>query len=433
MGINGKEFISSLESRGLIYQKSGSDDLEEHLNSERTVYCGFDPTADSLHLGHLVPLLMLKRFQLAGHKPIALVGGATGLIGDPSFKATERKLHSAEIVEQWALKITSQIEGLINADELKSVSIINNASWLSEIKMLDFLRDIGKYFSINNLIAKESVKKRIERKGEGISYTEFSYSLVQALDFAQLYKQVDCTIQVGGSDQWGNIVSGIELNRRQGKTQCFGITVPLITKSDGTKFGKTESGSVWLDSKKTSPYMFYQFWLRVEDEDVYKFLNFFTFLSEEYIQQVKINDESSENKPIAQSILAEEVTRFVHGQEHLDAAKRITNALFSNSAENLLQGDFKQLALDGLPHVILGDTNKSSLSLSKLIVDAGITKSGREVKDALKRGAISINGKIVSPEDGFNMDSLFAKDHSQYDNYFLIKVGKKKHLLVSLR
>ena len=433
MEINGKKFISSLESRGLIYQKSGSDDLEEHLNSERTVYCGFDPTADSLHLGHLVPLLMLKRFQLAGHKPIALVGGATGLIGDPSFKATERKLHSAEIVEQWALKITSQIENLINVDELKSVSIINNASWLSEIKMLDFLRDIGKYFSINNLIAKESVKKRIEREGEGISYTEFSYSLVQALDFAQLYKQVDCTIQVGGSDQWGNIVSGIELNRRQGKTQCFGITVPLITKSDGTKFGKTESGSVWLDSKKTSPYMFYQFWLRVEDEDVYKFLNFFTFLSEEYIQQVKINDESSENKPIAQSILAEEVTRFVHGQEHLDAAKRITNALFSNSAENLLQGDFKQLALDGLPHVILGDTDKSSLSLSKLIVDAGITKSGREVKDALKRGAISINGKIVSPEDGFNMDSLFAKDHSQYDNYFLIKVGKKKHLLVSLR
>ena len=433
MEINGKKFISSLESRGLIYQKSGSDDLEEHLNSERTVYCGFDPTADSLHLGHLVPLLMLKRFQLAGHKPIALVGGATGLIGDPSFKATERKLHSAEIVEQWALKITSQIENLINVDELKSVSIINNASWLSEIKMLDFLRDIGKYFSINNLIAKESVKKRIEREGEGISYTEFSYSLVQALDFAQLYKQVDCTIQVGGSDQWGNIVSGIELNRRQGKTQCFGITVPLITKSDGTKFGKTESGSVWLDSKKTSPYMFYQFWLRVEDEDVYKFLNFFTFLSEEYIQQVKINDESSKNKPIAQSILAEEVTRFVHGQEHLDAAKRITNALFSNSAENLLQGDFKQLALDGLPHVILGDADKSSLSLSKLIVDAGITKSGREVKDALKRGAISINGKIVSPEDGFNMDSLFAKDHSQYDNYFLIKVGKKKHLLVSLR
>ena len=433
MEINGKKFISSLESRGLIYQKSGSDDLEEHLNSERTVYCGFDPTADSLHLGHLVPLLMLKRFQLAGHKPIALVGGATGLIGDPSFKATERKLHSAEIVEQWALKITSQIENLINVDELKSVSIINNASWLSEIKMLDFLRDIGKYFSINNLIAKESVKKRIEREGEGISYTEFSYSLVQALDFAQLYKQVDCTIQVGGSDQWGNIVSGIELNRRQSKTRCFGITVPLITKSDGTKFGKTESGSVWLDSKKTSPYMFYQFWLRVEDEDVYKFLNFFTFLSEEYIQQVKINDESSKNKPIAQSILAEEVTRFVHGQEHLDAAKRITNALFSNSAENLLQGDFKQLALDGLPHVILGDTDKSSLSLSKLIVDAGITKSGREVKDALKRGAISINGKIVSPEDGFNMDSLFAKDNSQYDNYFLIKVGKKKHLLVSLR
>ena len=433
MEINGKKFISSLESRGLIYQKSGSDDLEEHLNSERTVYCGFDPTADSLHLGHLVPLLMLKRFQLAGHKPIALVGGATGLIGDPSFKATERKLHSAEIVEQWALKITSQIENLINVDELKSVSIINNASWLSEIKVLDFLRDIGKHFSINNLIAKESVKKRIEREGEGISYTEFSYSLVQALDFAQLYKQVDCTIQVGGSDQWGNIVSGIELNRRESKTQFFGITVPLITKSDGTKFGKTESGSVWLDSKKTSPYMFYQFWLRVEDEDVYKFLNFFTFLSEEYIQQVKINDESSKNKPIAQSILAEEVTRFVHGQEHLDAAKRITNALFSNSAENLLQGDFKQLALDGLPHVILGDADKSSLSLSKLIVDAGITKSGREVKDALKRGAISINGKIVSPEDGFNMDSLFAKDHSQYDNYFLIKVGKKKHLLVSLR
>ena len=428
--VNGEQLLCSLKERGLLYQKSG-DDLADHLDKPRTVYCGFDPTADSLHIGHLIPLLILKRFQEAGHRPIALVGGATGMIGDPSFKANERQLNSEEIVNEWAIRLESQIKDLINQDSENEVTIENNSNWLADLKVLDFLRDVGKHFSINNLISKESVKQRIDRDGEGISFTEFAYSLVQAMDFAELNRRMDCSVQVGGSDQWGNIVSGIDLNRRQNKSQCYGLTVPLITKADGTKFGKTESGTIWLNAKKTSPYTFYQFWLGVADEDVYRFLRFFTFLSVSAISSIKEKDEFKNAKPVAQSILASEVTRFVHGQDQLDAAKRITDALFTDKSEVLQKEDFEQLALDGLTHITLQDIDISEVTLSRILVDSGLAKSGKEVKDALLRGSILINGELVSPEDSFNLGKLLSVESSAYGNYFLVKFGKKKYLLLS--
>ena len=428
--VNGEQLLCSLKERGLLYQKSG-DDLADHLDKPRTVYCGFDPTADSLHIGHLIPLLMLKRFQEAGHRPIALVGGATGMIGDPSFKANERQLNSEEIVNEWAIRLESQIKDLINQDSENEVAIENNSNWLADLNVLDFLRDVGKHFSVNNLISKESVKQRIDRDGEGISFTEFAYSLVQAMDFAELNRRMDCSVQVGGSDQWGNIVSGIDLNRRQNKSQCYGLTVPLITKADGTKFGKTESGTIWLNAKKTSPYTFYQFWLGVADEDVYRFLRFFTFLSVSAISSIKEKDEFKNAKPVAQSILASEVTRFVHGQDQLDAAKRITDALFTDKSEVLQKEDFEQLALDGLTHITLQDIDISEVTLSRILVDSGLAKSGKEVKDALLRGSILINGELVSPEDSFNLGKLLSVESSAYGNYFLVKFGKKKYLLLS--
>ncbi|MGB2216977.1 MAG: tyrosine--tRNA ligase, partial [Porticoccaceae bacterium] len=250
---SGSQVIEQLRQRGLVAQVSGDAELEVHLNQARTIYCGFDPTAESLHLGHLVPLLVLKRFQQAGHTPIALVGGATGMIGDPSFKADERRLNTPDVIAGWADKIKYQVSQFIDFDcGDNSAVVANNLDWTEGLTALDFLRDVGKHFSVNNMIAKESVKQRIDREGSGISFTEFSYSLLQGLDFAELNRRYDCTLQVGGSDQWGNIVSGIDLARRQNQKQCFGLTVPLITKADGTKFGKTEAGAVWLDAKKTS-------------------------------------------------------------------------------------------------------------------------------------------------------------------------------------
>ena len=279
INLTGNQLIEELTQRGLVAQYSGDQDLLKHLDESRTLYCGFDPTADSLHIGSLVPLLVLKRFQDAGHRPIVLVGGSTGLIGDPSFKAEERKLNSPETVAGWVDKLKRQTSQFVNFDDQSPIAAkaVNNLDWTAGVDVLDFLRNVGKHFSINTMIQKESVKQRLDREGAGISFTEFSYSLLQGWDFAELNRRYDCTLQIGGSDQWGNIVSGIDLSRRQNQSQCFALTVPLVTKADGSKFGKTESGTIWLDAAKTSPYSFYQFWLNVADADVYKFLRYFTF------------------------------------------------------------------------------------------------------------------------------------------------------------
>lgn len=425
--------LEALQARDLIAQISGDQELEAHLQQSRTVYCGFDPTADSLHLGHLVPLLVLKRLQQAGHRPIALVGGATGMIGDPSFKADERKLNSPEVIAGWADRIKSQVSQFIDFDcGDNSAIVVNNLDWTANLTALDFLRDVGKHFSVNNMIAKESVKQRIDREGSGISFTEFAYSLLQGLDFAELNSRHSCTLQIGGSYQWGNIVGGIDLSRRQNQAQCFGLTVPLITKSDGTKFGKTEAGAVWLDPKKTSPYSFYQFWLNVADADAYKFLKYFTFLSINRIEEIESEDGKAEGRPQAQKILAQEVTELVHGQSGLDAALRITDALFSGNSAELSENDLEQLCQDGLPSSTLDREKLSQTPLTQLFTEAGIVKAGREVKDALGRNSVFINGIAKGSEDNMSAEQLFSADNALYGRFFLVKIGKKKYHLFEL-
>lgn len=429
-----QSFLEELHARGLVAQSTAGEALAEHLNSaSRTLYCGFDPTADSLHIGSLVPLLMLKRFQMAGHKPIALVGGATGLIGDPSFKAQERKLNTPDVVAGWVDKLKTQVSRFIdfNSGE-NSAEVVNNLDWVGGMNVLDFLRQVGKHFSINNMINKESVKQRIEREGEGISFTEFTYMLLQSYDFAELYERNHCTLQIGGSDQWGNITGGIDLTRRLHSAQVFGLTMPLVTKADGTKFGKTESGTIWLDAKKTSPYAFYQFWLATADADVYKFLRYFTFLSVERIAQIEAEDKSSQSKPQAQSILAEEMTRLVHGEPGLDAAKRITQALFNDDASSLTEADYLQLQQDGLPSSKLEREKLSGVSLVQILVDAGMAESGKQVKDALVRNAVFVNGVARSVDDNMKSSDVFAVSAAVFNRFYLIRLGKKKYHLAEV-
>lgn len=424
-------FLQELQDRGLIAQMTGGDALAEHLNSgSRTLYCGFDPTADSLHIGSLVPLLMLKRFQLAGHKPIALVGGATGLIGDPSFKAQERKLNTADVVANWVDKLKRQVSQFIDFDAgAQSAGVVNNLDWVGKIDVLSFLRDVGKHFSVNNMINKESVKQRIEREGEGISFTEFTYMLLQAYDFSELYARNSCTLQIGGSDQWGNITGGIDLSRRMHGAQVFGLTMPLVTKSDGTKFGKTETGTVWLDATKTSPYAFYQFWLNTADADAYKFLRYFTFLTVAQIAAIEAEDASRQGRPEAQRILAEEVTRLVHGDAGLLAAQRITQALFSDELAGLSEADFLQLQQDGLPSSKLVRADIIDAPLTQLLADVELAASGKQIKDALVRNAVFINGAAKSIDDNMQAANCFAQAAAFFGRFYLVKVGKKKYHL----
>jgi tyrosyl-tRNA synthetase len=427
--------IKDLKARGLINQATADEELIEHLEGGcRTLYCGFDPTADSLHIGSLVPLLALKRFQEAGHKPMALVGGATGLIGDPSFKAQERKLNTSDVVSGWVDKLKAQVSKFIDFDAGEnSAKVINNLDWVGDINVLDFLRDVGKYFSVNNMIQKESVKQRLEREGEGISFAEFTYMLLQSYDFAELAEREACSLQIGGSDQWGNIVGGVDLARRMYGKQVFGLTLPLVTKSDGTKFGKTESGTIWLDSSKTSPYAFYQFWLNTADADAYSFLRYFTFLSIEKIEEIEKHDAEIQGRKTAQAILADEVTRIVHGEEALQSAKRITEALFSGDLATLTEQELEQIKMDGLPSSDLVLADIAETPLTTLFADCGLVKAGREVKDALGRNAVLINGEAKGVEDNMNTAQSFATDKALFGRFFLVKLGKKKHHLFEIK
>ena len=431
MDLSGKKLVMQLEQRGLIAQYSGDENLAAHLDVSRTLYCGFDPTADSLHIGSLVPLLMLKRFQEAGHRPIILVGGSTGLIGDPSFKAEERKLNSPEIVAGWVEKIRHQTSQFVDFDESlpNGAIIVNNLDWTAGIDVLDFLRDVGKHFSINSMIQKESVKQRLQRDGGGISFTEFSYSLLQSLDFAELNRRYNCTLQIGGSDQWGNIVGGIDLTRRQNQSQCFGLTSPLITKADGSKFGKTESGTVWLNAGKTSPYSFYQFWLNVADEDVYKFLRYFTFLSLEEIEDIERSDRDSDKKPEAQRILAREATELVHGKLGVEAALRISDALFSGDPNKLSKKDFEQMCQDGISSSSVDEEGLLQKPLTQILTDCGMVKAGREVKDALGRHSVFVNGIPQGNSDNMKAREIFSKEKALHGRFFLVRLGKKKYHL----
>lgn len=412
-----KQLIEDLDQRGLLQQASAQDELIEHLGEKcRTVYCGFDPTADSLHIGSLVPLLALKRFQLAGHRPIALAGGATGMIGDPSFKSKERKLNSLEVTAEWTGKIRDQLSRFIDFDcGENSAVVVNNLDWTENVGVLDFLRDIGKHFSVNAMIQKESVKQRIEREGEGISYTEFSYMILQAYDFAKLNEMHDCTLQIGGSDQWGNITAGIDLTRRLNQQQVYGLTLPLVTKADGGKFGKTEEGTIWLDPARTSVYTFYQFWINTADADVYTFLRYFTFLAPSEIDAIEEADKAAQGRPEAQGILAREATRLVHGEDGLAAAQRISDALFSGDISALTEEDFGQLKQDGMPSSLLeGET------LVEALVQTELASSNKMAREFITNGAVSVNGeKAEDPASQLDWSEAF------FGKYFLLKRGKK--------
>jgi tyrosyl-tRNA synthetase len=434
MTVTGAELIADLRARGLIAQITREDLFEAYLSEEsRTLYCGFDPTADSLHIGSLVPLLTLKRFQQAGHKPLALVGGATGLIGDPSFKAQERKLNTPDIVEQWVGKLKLQVSRFIDFDcGDAAAKVVNNLEWTKDLTILDFLRDVGKHFSVSNMINKESVKQRIDREGDGISFTEFTYMLLQSYDFSELYRKYNCTLQIGGSDQWGNITGGVDLARRQHGAQVFGLTLPLVTKSDGTKFGKTESGTIWLDAQKTSPYAFYQFWVNSADADVYTFLRYFTFLDIAEIEAIEEADKQAKGRPQAQKILAEEVMRLVHGEEALLAAQRITDALFSGGVDQLSLSDMEQLQQDGLPTTSLGAVDLSKEVLTSLLVSSGLAKSGKQVKDALSRNAVLVNGLSIPVETNVGLEDVFSLSNARYGRFFVMRLGKKSYHLFTL-
>jgi len=416
--------IKQLQERGLVAQVTDAEALAERLaQGPIALYCGFDPPADSLHLGQLVPLLCLKRFQDAGHKPVALVGGATGLIGDPSFKAAERKLNTSDTVNEWVEKIRHQVAPFLDFDcGSNSAIAANNYDWFGSMNVLTFLRDIGKHFSVNQMINKEAVKQRLNRDDQGISFTEFSYNLLQGYDFACLNERHDVVLQIGGSDQWGNITSGIDLTRRMHQNQVFGLTVPLITKSDGTKFGKTEGGAVWLDAKKTSPYKFYQFWINTADADVYRFLKFFTFLSLDEINALEEEDKNSGKAPRAQYVLAEMVTRLVHGDDGLVAAQRITQSLFSGALSDLTEQDLAQLAQDGMPGVEL----ESGQDLQQALVDSELAPSRGQARKLIDAKSVSINGSLQT-----NAEYAFSDGDRLYGKYTLLRRGKKNYSLIS--
>ena len=428
-----KSVIQDLQSRGLIAQTTDIEALDALLNEQKiALYCGFDPTADSLHIGHLLPVLALRRFQQAGHTPIALVGGATGMIGDPSFKAVERSLNSAETVAGWVESIRNQLKPFLSFEGENAAIMANNADWFGSMNCLDFLRDIGKHFSVNAMLNKESVKQRIERDDVGISFTEFAYSLLQGYDFAELNKRHGAVLEIGGSDQWGNITAGIDLTRRLNQKQVFGLTLPLVTKSDGTKFGKTEGGAVWLNAKKTSPYQFYQFWLKVADADVYKFLKYFTFLSIEEIDAIEAKDQASGTKPEAQRILAEEMTRLIHGEAALQAAQRISESLFAEDQSSLTESDFEQLALDGLPAFEVSD----DLNVVEALVKTSLASSNKEARGFVNSKAVLLNGQAAElnnpnhaaerPDDAY----LLTGAHKRFGKYTIVRRGKRNHALL---
>jgi tyrosyl-tRNA synthetase len=423
-------FLEHLKLLGLVAQASQEEALAEHLSGgSRTVYCGFDPTADSLHIGNLVPLLALRRFQMAGHRPILLVGGATGLIGDPGGRNSERDLKPTEVVLDYVEKIRVQASQFLDFDcGETSAIVVDNAEWTKDLTAIAFLRDIGKHFSVNAMINKESVRRRIEDDSSGISYTEFSYMILQAYDFVILNRRFDCTIQMGGSDQWGNITSGLDLIRRIENKQAYALTYPLLTKSDGSKFGKSAGGAVWLDAAKTSPYAFFQFWRNADDRDVSNFLKVFTFLDLSEIEKLLQGMQQDHGMWLPQIRLAEEVTSLVHGEQGLLAAQRISEALFSNAIQSLGESDLAQVALDGLP---VTKVSESESSLVEVLVNSGlaITPKGEvtagQARKLIKSNAVSVNGEKVSDE-GIVLtrhEALFAK-------YVIVQKGKKNHHLV---
>lgn len=413
--------MEDLKWRGLTYQLTDEEGMAKLLDDEKVaLYCGVDPTADSMHIGHIVPLLTLRRFQLHGHKPILLIGGATGMIGDPSGRNEERQLQTVEQIDKNVLGLKAQMERIFDFTSENGAKLVNNKDWIGSMSVIEFLRDFGKNIGVNYMLAKDTVASRLEG---GISFTEFSYMLIQAIDFNHLYKNFGVKIQVGGSDQWGNITTGLEMIRKMQdeEAKAFGMTIPLVTKADGTKFGKSASGSVWLDPKKTSPYEFYQFWINTADADVIKYMKIFTFLGREEIEAFEVTVQEEPHLRKAQKALAEEMTRMIHGQEALDQAIRITAALFSGDLKSLSADEMKD-AFKDVPSVEMA---KEDQNIVDLIVAANISSSKRQAREDVTNGAISINGEKVT-----DVEFVVGSDSRLDDAFCIIRRGKKKYHMV---
>ncbi len=413
--------IEDLKWRGLIYQQTDEQGIEDLLNKEQvTLYCGADPTADSLHIGHLLPFLTLRRFQEHGHRPIVLIGGGTGMIGDPSGKSEERVLQTEEQVDKNIEGISKQMHNIFEFGTDHGAVLVNNRDWLGQISLISFLRDYGKHVGVNYMLGKDSIQSRLEH---GISYTEFTYTILQAIDFGHLNRELNCKIQVGGSDQWGNITSGIELMRRMyGQTDAYGLTIPLVTKSDGKKFGKSESGAVWLDAEKTSPYEFYQFWINQSDEDVIKFLKYFTFLGKEEIDRLEQSKNEAPHLREAQKTLAEEVTKFIHGEEALNDAIRISQALFSGDLKSLSAKELK----DGFKDVPQVTLSNGTTNIIDVLIEIGVSPSKRQAREDVNNGAIYINGERQQ-----DVNYELTSDDKIDSEFTIIRRGKKKCFMVN--
>lgn len=414
--------LEDLKWRGAINQQTDAEGLAKYLeeHDDLALYCGTDPTGDSLHIGHLIPFMILKRFQLAGYHPVIVIGGGTGTIGDPSGRSTERVLLDAEKLHQNEIALTKQMEKLFGTENFE---IVNNAEWLDKLSLIDFLRDYGKHFQVNNMINKDVVASRLEN---GISFTEFSYQILQAIDFYQLNKNHGVQMQIGGSDQWGNITAGIDLiHKLMGSDrEAFGLTIPLMLKADGTKFGKSAGGAVWLDPEKTSPYEFYQFWINQDDRDVVKYLKYFTFLSHEEIDELAEQVKTEPWKRTAQKTLAKEVTKFVHGEEGLAEAEMITDSLFSGNVKDLTVTQIEQ----GLKSAPTAESGPAAKNIVDFLVDTKIESSKRQAREDVENGAIYINGDREQSVD-FEVDPAKAFD----GKYVIVRKGKRKYTLVNIK
>ena len=425
-------FVEELRWRGLLHDIM--PDTEAHLLEHATAgYIGFDPTADSLHIGSLVQILILKHFQNAGHKPIALVGGATGMVGDPSGKSAERNLLDEASLQKNIEGVKAQLGRFLdfNATE-NAAELVNNFDWMKDISLIDFVRDTGKHITVNYMMAKDSVKKRLSSESKvGMSFTEFTYQLFQGYDFYHLYKEMDCKLQMGGSDQWGNITTGTELIRRKAQGKAYAITVPLVTKADGTKFGKTEGGNVWLDAKRTSPYKFYQYWLNASDEDAEKYIKIFTFLDKKAIEALVTEHRETPHLRLLQKKIGEEVTIMTHGQEAFDNAIKASQILFGKSTSEDLKSLDEQTFLDifeGVPQASVSkeDIDNGLDMIGALAAKTGFLKSNGEARRALKENAISVNKEKVKEDFVISTADIIA------NAYVLLQRGKKNYFLLKI-
>jgi len=420
------DIFSELSWRGLVHQTTDPQ-LADWLRAEpRTLYIGFDPTADSLHVGHLMALMILRRFQKAGHRPIALVGGATGMIGDPSGKSEERNLLSVERLRENVRSIEPQLRRFLDFDAgPHSALLVNNYDWMGRFGYLEFLRDVGKHFPVNVMMAKDSVRARLERSDAGLSYTEFSYMLLQAYDFVHLYQQYDCRLQAGGSDQWGNITAGIDLARRLHGAQLYGLTCPLLTKSDGTKMGKTESGALWLSAEKTSPYQFFQYWINLDDADVGPCLRFFTELDRDEIQSVLAAHEADPGKREAQRRLARELTLLVHGDEGLQAAQRATEIFFGAEIDDLSESQLAGIFADVPSRQLSRSRLTEGLTVIDALVEAGLAKTKSDARRFIQQGGAYVNNRRVA-----QIDAVLAQGDLLSGTTVVLRTGKKNYALL---